>query len=44
MTGVRTVKGDTYKIQDDVPVLEFFEKGIFWKEYAADQDVKALDR
>ncbi len=40
MTGVRTVKGDTYKIQDDVPVLEFFEK--IWKEYAADQDVKAL--
>jgi mannitol-1-phosphate/altronate dehydrogenase len=42
MTGTREVQGNTntYKIQDDVPVLEFFEK--IWKDYAEDQDVKAL--
>ena len=42
LTGTRTVNGNTntYKIQDDVPVLEFFEK--IWKDYAEDQDAKAL--
>lgn len=42
MTGTRTVNGasNTYKIQDDVPVLEFFEK--VWKEYKEDSDCRAL--
>jgi tagaturonate reductase len=42
MTGTRCANGatNTYKIQDDVPVLEFFEK--IWKEYVADTDAKAL--